>query len=79
VSDLPWWLILLGLEFPVVMALLDCLNRPHEHFEGGAADRRSWLGWLVVGILTVPILIGYGVLIGYYFVVVRRNSPASPS
>ena len=77
--DLPWWLVLLGLEFPAVMALLDCVNRPPEHFAGGGPDRRSWLGWLVVGILTVPILIGYGVVIGYYFSVVRRNSPASPS
>jgi hypothetical protein len=76
-SDIPWWLVLLGLEFPVLMALLDCSNRPAEHFEGGAGDRRSWLGWLGVAVLTVPVLIGYGILIGYYFAVVRRNSPAS--
>jgi hypothetical protein len=75
--DVPWPLILLGLELPAVMALLDCYNRPPDHFLGGAADRRSWLGWLVVGVLLVPILVGYGVVIGYYYVVVKRNSPAS--
>lgn len=75
--DVPWPLILLGLELPAVMALLDCYNRPPSHFLAGAADRRSWLGWLVVGVLLVPILVGYGVVIGYYYVVVKRNSPAS--
>lgn len=78
-SDLPWWLILIGLEFPAAMALLDCINRGPDHFEGGAPDRRAWIGWLVVAIVTVPILVGYGIVIGYYYVVVRRNSPASPS
>ena len=78
-SDLPWWLVLIGLEFPVLMALLDCINRPADHFEGGATDRRSWLGWIAIAVVTAPILVGYGIVIGYYFVVVRRNSPASPS
>jgi hypothetical protein len=76
--DLPWWLVLIGLEFPAIMALLDCVNRSPDHFEGGARDRRAWIGWLVVAVLTVPVLIGYGILVGYYFVVIRRNSPASP-
>jgi len=31
---------------------------------------------LIVAVLTVPILIGYGILIGYYYAVVRRNSPS---
>jgi len=76
-GDVPWWLILLGLEFPAIMAMIDCSLRPAEHFAGGADDQRSWKGWLVVAILTVPILLGYGIVIGYYFAGVRRNSPSS--
>jgi len=76
-ANIPWPLVLLGLEFPAVTALLDCWFRPPDHFEGGEADQRSWKGWLVVAVLTVPVLLGYGILIGYYFVVVRRNSPSS--
>jgi hypothetical protein len=78
VSDVPWPLLLLGLEFPAITAMIDCLYRPGDHFEGGEADRRAWIGWLVICIITVPILIGYGILIGYYYTVVRRNSPGTP-
>jgi hypothetical protein len=78
-ADVPWWLVLLGLELPTGLALLDCANRPPEHFREGAPDRRSWLGWLVVAVLTAPVLLGYGILIGYYYAVVRRNSPAAGS
>jgi hypothetical protein len=73
----PWWLVLLLLEVPVVLALLDCINRPEDHFDEGGRGRRSWTAWLVVAVLTVPILVGYGILVGYYYAVVRRNSPAS--
>jgi hypothetical protein len=76
-ADVPWFLVLLGLEFPAVMAVLDCWFRPPDHFAGGAADQRAWKGWLIVAVLTVPILIGFGILIGYYYSVVRRNSPSS--
>jgi hypothetical protein len=75
VPDLPLPLLLLGLEFPAIMAMLDCTFRPPEQFLGGAPDRRSWLGWLAVSIVTVPILLGYGILIGYYYAVIRRNTP----
>ena len=75
-ADVPWPLILLGLEFPAMMAMLDCWFRPIDHFLGGADDQKAWKGWLAIGILTVPILLGYGIVIGYYFAVVRRNSPS---
>jgi hypothetical protein len=75
IPDLPLPLLLLGLEFPAIMAMLDCTFRTPDQFLGGEADRRSWLGWLVVAILTVPILLGYGILIGYYYAVIRRNTP----
>jgi hypothetical protein len=77
-ANIPWPLILLGLEFPAVMAMLDCWFRPPDHFSGGASDQRAWKGWLIVAVLTVPILLGYGIVIGYYYAVVRRNSPSNP-
>jgi hypothetical protein len=76
-GDIPWWIVLLGMELPPVLALVDCTGRPPEHFAGGAEDRSSWQKWLVVAVLTVPILIGFLIVVGYYHVVVRRNSPYS--
>lgn len=76
--DTPWWLFLVAIEFPAVMGFLDCLNRPADHFPGGAEDRTAWLRWLGVCLLTVPILVGYGILLGYYYVIVRRNAPGTP-
>ena len=73
----PWPLVLLGLELPIVMGLLDCVQRPPDHFQDGAEDRVAWLRWLIVAVVTVPILLGYGIVLGYYFAVVRRNSPAA--
>lgn len=73
----PLWLVVIGLEFPVIMALLDCWQRPPEHFLQGAEDRVAWLRWLAVAVITVPVLLGYGIVLGYYFAVVRRNSPAA--
>lgn len=74
----PWWLVIIGLEFPAMIAMLDCLQRPADHFEGGAEDRVAWIRWLAVAILLVPVLIGYGILLGYYYVVIRRNAPGGP-
>ena len=74
----PFWLVLLGLEFPVVTAILDCHYRPADHFVGGTEDRQAWRRWLWVAALTVPILLGFGIILGYYFAVVRRNSPQTP-
>ena len=74
----PWPLLLLMLEFPVIMAVLDCWQRPADHFAEGVEDRRAWMRWLAVAVVTVPVLLGYGIVLGYYFAVVRRNSPASP-
>ncbi len=75
-TDIPWFVILVGLEFPAVLALVDCWNRPDDHFAEGADDRRGWVRWLVVAVVTVPVLLGYLVLIAYYQVVVRRQSPS---
>lgn len=74
----PFWLILIGIEFPAIVAMLDCLQRPADHFAGGAEDRTAWIRWLVVAIVLVPVLLGYGILLGYYYVVIRRNMPGGP-
>ena len=73
--SLPLFLVLL--EFPVITALLDCWQRPPEHFAGHEPDRQAWIRWLVVAVITAPILIGFGIVLGYYYAVVRRNSPTS--
>lgn len=72
-----WLLLLAGLEFPAVMALLDCLNRDPSHFDGGEDGRRSWLRWLGLAVLTVPVLAGYAILLGYHETVVKKNRAAS--
>lgn len=74
-SDIPWPIVLLGLELPAVLALVDCIGRPAHHFTGGEPDRQGWIRWLVVAVATVPILLGFLLLIAYYQVVIRRNSP----
>lgn len=76
--DTPLWLFIVAIEFPAVMGFLDCIQRPDDHFAGGAEDKAAWTKWLIVCLLTVPILLGYGILLGYYFVVIRRNAPGTP-
>jgi hypothetical protein len=39
----PWWVVLLGLELPVVLGLLDCWQRGPDHFTEGADDRRAFV------------------------------------
>jgi hypothetical protein len=70
--------LVLGLEFPALLALLDCTNRPDEHFAGGAPDRKGWIRWLLVAVATAWLLAGNGIVLGYYYAVVRRNTPARP-
>ena len=67
---------LLVLESISILALLDCYGRDPEEFNGGSDDRRAWLWWLVVAVGTSWFLLGNGIVLGYYFVVIRRN-PAS--
>lgn len=71
-------LLILALETPALLALLDCHNRNPDDFADGAADRRSWLGWLVVGVLTAWALVGNGIVLAYYYAVIRRNTPMRP-
>jgi hypothetical protein len=64
-----------GLDFPAAVALLDCYNREPHEFEGGADDRGGWLRWLAISLLLCPILVGYGIVLGYYWAVVKRSGP----
>jgi hypothetical protein len=68
-------LVLLGLDFPAALSLLDCFNREADEFEGGAEDRSAWLRWLIAALVLCPVLVGYGIVLGYYYRVVRRHSP----
>jgi hypothetical protein len=72
------FLLILALETPALLALLDCTNRNPDDFAGGAEDRRSWLKWLVVGVATAWFLVGNGIVLGYYYAVIRRNTPMRP-
>jgi hypothetical protein len=71
-----WVVLIIGLDFPAVLALIDCINRPDEHFAGGAADRRGWTRWLIIAVATAWFGLGEGIVLGYYYAVVRRNTPA---
>lgn len=71
-----WVVLFIGLELVSVMSFFDCLNRPADHFENGADDRRSWLRWLAVAIATSWFLVGNGIVLGYYYGVIRRNTPS---
>ena len=62
-----------------MLSLIDCINRGDDHFIGGQEDRRAWIRWLIVAMITVPILVGYGIVLGYYFTVVKRNMPGRKS
>ena len=65
---------LLVLESIPLLALLDCFGRDADEFEGGAEDRKGWLIWLVIAVATAWFLVGNGIVLGYYYVVVRRNT-----
>lgn len=70
-----WLILVLGLEFPVALALLDCVNRADDHFDGGAEDRKAWIRWLAIAVVLAPVLFGYGIVLAYFYAVVKRNAP----
>jgi hypothetical protein len=69
-------LFILALETPAILALLDCTNRDPDQFPGGDADRRAWQRWLLAGVATAWILVGNGVVLAYYYSIVRRTTPS---
>jgi hypothetical protein len=72
-----WIILLIGLELPATMAFLDCLNRSEEEF-AAASDRAGWLRWLIVALVTSVIGVGCGIVLGYYWAVVKRTTPVRP-
>lgn len=70
-----WLLLLVALELPAIVALLDCYHREPAEFAGGADDRRSWIRWLWVAVATSWLLVGNAILLGYYWGVVKRRTP----
>jgi hypothetical protein len=73
-----WALLIFGMEFPGIVALTDCYQRSPERFAGGERDRAAWLKWLVVALFLMPIGVGYGILLGYHWNVIKRNTMAVP-
>ena len=69
-----WALLIFGMEFPGLVALTDCYQRSPHRFAGGARDRAAWLKWLMVALFLMPIGVGYGILLGYHWNVVKRHS-----
>jgi hypothetical protein len=65
---------LLVLESIPLLALIDCIGREPDEFAAGAEDRRGWVLWLVVAVATAWFLVGNGIVLGYYYTVVRRNA-----
>ncbi len=70
--------LVFGMMFPGIVALTDCYQRDPAKFAGGAADRSAWMKWLVVPLLTAPIGVGYGILLGYHWNAIKRYSSMAP-
>jgi hypothetical protein len=68
-----WALLIFGMEFPGIVALTDCYQRSPTKFAGGARDRAAWLKWLIVALFLMPIGVGYGILLGYHWNVIKRQ------
>jgi hypothetical protein len=69
----PWVLAFLVLESIPMLALVDCIQRDPDEFAGGSEDKRGWTRWLIVAVATAWFLVGNGIVLGYYFSVIRRN------
>jgi cytochrome c biogenesis factor len=68
-----WLFLFLVLEFIAAFSLMDCINRAPEEFAGGEDDRQGWIRWLIVAVLTAWFLVGNGIVLGYYWAVVKRT------
>jgi hypothetical protein len=73
-----WALLIFGMEFPGMVALSDCYTRKPDRFAGGERDRAAWLKWLVVALFLMPVGVGYGILLGYHWNVIKRNTMSMP-
>ncbi|MEY2399000.1 MAG: hypothetical protein QOJ00_2174 [Actinomycetota bacterium] len=73
-----WVLLIFGMEFPGLVALADCYQRSPDRFAGGARDRSAWFKWLVIALFLTPVGIGYGILLGYHWNVIKRHGSMAP-
>ena len=64
----------LVLESISMLALLDCIGRGSQDFPGGVDDRQAWILWLCIAVATSWFLVGNGIVLGYYYVIIRRNA-----
>jgi hypothetical protein len=71
-----WLVLIFGMEVPALMSFIDAMHRDASGFEGGEADRRGWRVWLVLAMLLSPVLIGYGIVLTYYWNVIKRGTVA---
>lgn len=69
-----WVILLVGLDSVAILSLIDCRNRDEDNFAGGAEDKQAWIRWLWVAVATAWFGVGYGIVLGYYYAVVRRNT-----
>jgi hypothetical protein len=69
-----WLWLFLVLDSVAIFTLLDCITRDEDQFAGGADDKRAWIRWLAIAVATGWFGVGYGIVLGYYYAVVKRNS-----
>jgi hypothetical protein len=69
-----WLLLFLVLDSVAIFTLVDCITRDEDHFAGGGDDKRAWIRWLAIAAATGWIGVGYGIVLGYYYAVVKRNT-----
>jgi len=69
-----WVILLVGLSSIAILALIDCKNRNVDHFAGGEEDKQAWIRWLWIAVATAWIGVGNGIVLGYFYAVVKRNT-----
>jgi hypothetical protein len=69
-----WVILLVGLDSIAILSLIDCMHRNEDHFAGGEEDKRAWIRWLWVAVATAWFGVGNGIVLGYFYAVVKRNS-----
>ncbi len=75
---MPWIIVLLVLEIPVAIALVDWSRRSPEAFLGGAAGKAKWRRRLLLGLATGWLGVGNAVVIWYVMMVVRAKTDGEP-
>lgn len=69
-----WLILVVGLDSIAILSLVDCKNRDEDHFAGGAPDKAAWVKWLWIAVATAWFGVGNGIVLGYFYAVVKRNS-----